>query len=698
MCWLSEYRNEPFTPILHSDDFVRQLECLQAESIPATEEIVRALFALAESIPKVIRNKHRFYRIFFRVRDICAELHRMPKRGTVSTNWIEVSEDLTETLNSLSWLVPSATKLCIRLKLFHSVIPIVFQIIKHEMQPFELRSLQTWNHSCEILKSIAEELSKDGLQLHQVYDISEAKKDQYFDECSWLSRIFHEGIVTPVEQTFVSDNNIPTEVRSVVDRLENLVEEVKLLDAMDESIREIIIRITSDIASKLVSTNDSLTQDLTETLNLNWARVSELWIAPDSALNIGVVTQAKEPTTIYFSENLIHLEYEPTPTTQQVIILLQETGKIAITARRHKHKLYSILLRARNICNYILSLGQQTKDHQPTDTKDLLRSPNDYSNITKALQGELNKLFELLLKEKGESGPAAYSTWRESRAAVTDIQVALNREPFDTIPSNPSQNASQDSFFDDCAWISSLLHDDLEPAIARRLPDRKTVPEALFRVEQSLGFMESEVEQGDHEQEEELQRRLIAPTSSQHSLFKVFDDSSNVANLPIRSSLSPDESIIQPGVQLYEMPPQIEGVLTETAWVGGGGFSDVYRGEWTQVGQNEPTQVAIKRLRPISPPHAANPADAKAMFERPPIIHADIKPENVMISENIRAVLSDFGVSRFMVEMGIRTGSATSGGAPGTASYQAKEILESGLLPTNMSDVYAFGGLILAVR
>ncbi|KIO21940.1 hypothetical protein M407DRAFT_122848 [Tulasnella calospora MUT 4182] len=220
------------------------------------------------------------------------------------------------------------------------------------------------------------------------------------------------------------------------------------------------------------------------------------------------------------------------------------------------------------------------------------------------------------------------------------------------------------------------------------------------------------------------------------------------------------------------MPPQLDGILTETGRVGGGGFSDVYRGDWTQVGHAQPTQVAIKRHRGINTQDVSNPAEAQARFERrtrretviwrdarhdnilpflgyqfngasavlvspwckngclssyirahpelsrsqklkllkdaalgleylhslqPPIIHADIKPENIMISDDIRAVLSDFGISRFMVEAGMQTGLTTSGGTPGTAGYQSKELLESDLRPTNKSDVYAFGGLILGI-
>lgn len=41
--------------------------------------------------------------------------------------------------------------------------------------PFELSSLQSWNHSCAALKSIAEELSKNALRVrHYRFSESEA--------------------------------------------------------------------------------------------------------------------------------------------------------------------------------------------------------------------------------------------------------------------------------------------------------------------------------------------------------------------------------------------------------------------------------------------------------------------------------------------------------------------------------------------
>ncbi|KAG8922757.1 hypothetical protein FRC01_013643 [Tulasnella sp. 417] len=84
-------------------------------------------------------------------------------------------------------------------------------------------------------------------------------------------------------------------------------------------------------------------------------------------------------------------------------------------------------------------------------------------------------------------------------------------------------------------------------------------------------------------------------------------------------------------------------------------------------------------------------------FLKPPIIHGDIKPDNVMITSELRAVLADFGVSRLMAGLGVCTGLTTTGDAWGPPGYRAVELmLTDDARPTDNSDVYSFGGLILA--
>ncbi|KIO27715.1 hypothetical protein M407DRAFT_72743, partial [Tulasnella calospora MUT 4182] len=80
----------------------------------------------------------------------------------------------------------------------------------------------------------------------------------------------------------------------------------------------------------------------------------------------------------------------------------------------------------------------------------------------------------------------------------------------------------------------------------------------------------------------------------------------------------------------------------------------------------------------------------------PPICHADIKPENVLVNDWREAALSDFGLSRVLHGLEIPSGFTTSGVAKGTLNYIASELWAEET-PTCNSDVYAFGGLILTV-
>lgn len=92
--------------------------------------------------------------------------------------------------------------------------------------------------------------------------------------------------------------------------------------------------------------------------------------------------------------------------------------------------------------------------------------------------------------------------------------------------------------------------------------------------------------------------------------------------------------------------------------------------------------------------------------QTPPICHGDIKPENVLVNDFREAALSDFGVSRIVEDIAVRTGlTTTEQGPKGTYIYTAPEIFDPELLGPNdgeakascEGDVYAFGGLILTV-
>lgn len=82
--------------------------------------------------------------------------------------------------------------------------------------------------------------------------------------------------------------------------------------------------------------------------------------------------------------------------------------------------------------------------------------------------------------------------------------------------------------------------------------------------------------------------------------------------------------------------------------------------------------------------------------QTPPICHADIKPENVLVNDRLEAALSDFGLSLVLEGLGVPSGLTTTERVKGTLNYMAAELFE-GEKPSRESDVYAFGGLILTV-
>ncbi|KAG8986716.1 hypothetical protein FRB90_003824 [Tulasnella sp. 427] len=76
----------------------------------------------------------------------------------------------------------------------------------------------------------------------------------------------------------------------------------------------------------------------------------------------------------------------------------------------------------------------------------------------------------------------------------------------------------------------------------------------------------------------------------------------------------------------------------------------------------------------------------------PAIIHGDLKPSNVVISDEGRAQLCDFGISK--LEEGSTGYTSTNGVAGGTAGYRAPEIKKPGQQSME-ADIYALANLII---
>lgn len=78
----------------------------------------------------------------------------------------------------------------------------------------------------------------------------------------------------------------------------------------------------------------------------------------------------------------------------------------------------------------------------------------------------------------------------------------------------------------------------------------------------------------------------------------------------------------------------------------------------------------------------------------PPVIHGDLKPQNVLMSDANEVCLCDFGLA--MVDGKPYQDLETTGIRGGTKGYDALELVSGGAV-TLQTDIFAFGGLILAV-
>lgn len=93
--------------------------------------------------------------------------------------------------------------------------------------------------------------------------------------------------------------------------------------------------------------------------------------------------------------------------------------------------------------------------------------------------------------------------------------------------------------------------------------------------------------------------------------------------------------------------------------------------EWTR----EKLQIAIGIIEALVYVHSFNP----------PLVHRDLKSRNVLLSEDLEAKLTDFGVSRFRSEDNTMTAGV------GTGKWLAPEVIAGSSDYDQTADIYAFG-------
>ncbi|KIO24576.1 hypothetical protein M407DRAFT_26002 [Tulasnella calospora MUT 4182] len=194
------------------------------------------------------------------------------------------------------------------------------------------------------------------------------------------------------------------------------------------------------------------------------------------------------------SEELTAIAHAPTPATEELVDLLQALGKAAPKAVRNKHKIYSILRVSRDICNRITEIENPLEPQNDSNIEVLVSRTEDYCALLDGLEETLLQLAAILPLEATAFGADLYSSWSSSRARLAGILNELCRPPFSTI-SSQAQDTADDLFFDDCSWLSRLLHSGIHPEIAAQFLD---VPQThpVFAVANGLKYLENQVNCG----------------------------------------------------------------------------------------------------------------------------------------------------------------------------------------------------------
>ncbi|MBI5153764.1 tetratricopeptide repeat protein [Candidatus Poribacteria bacterium] len=146
-----------------------------------------------------------------------------------------------------------------------------------------------------------------------------------------------------------------------------------------------------------------------------------------------------------------------------------------------------------------------------------------------------------------------------------------------------------------------------------------------------------------------------------------------------RTDMAPARALTHPNVaRVHDLAGDGEHLFVVREFLAGGDLDGFFQRENRKLSAEETVEIIRQAARALVLAHQAG------------IIHADVRPSNILLSSRGRINLADFGLGRLKIALSTRQFSAPDATVCATMYYTSPEVFD-GANPTEASDLYSLG-------